>query len=142
MEYGNIMIAISIFQWIYLYQLDHWFLLYVLCPFIWLVSPVWDAAKLTLRGWLHLFVHGLRPYWFKSNYCCCSQTNAWKLRIHSQRRLSAFCNLSLKLTCCCYQLLVKLRIKHYLVTLKILMYFFKILIFKHNNFIIVNLIFQ
>jgi hypothetical protein len=78
------------------YLLDHWFLLYVLCPFIWLVSPAWDAAKLTLRGWLHLSVHGLRPYWFKSNYGCCSRTNAWKLRIHPRRRLSAFGDFIIK----------------------------------------------
>ena len=77
----------------------------MLCPFIWLVSPAWDArsdaVELTLRGWLHFSVHGLRPYWFKNNYGCCSLRNAWKLLIHARRRLSAFGDLSLKLTCCC-----------------------------------------
>jgi hypothetical protein len=42
--------------------------LYALRPFIWLVSPAWDAVELTLQDWLHFSVHGLRPYCFKSNY--------------------------------------------------------------------------
>ena len=50
------------------FLLDCWLRLYLMCPFIWLVSPAWDAVELTLRGWLHFSVHGLRPYWFKSNY--------------------------------------------------------------------------
>ncbi len=50
------------------FLLDRWWRLYVLCPFIWLIAPAWDAVELTLRGWLHFCVHGLRPYWFKSNY--------------------------------------------------------------------------
>ena len=81
------------------FLLDCWGQLYALCPFIWLVSPAWDAVELTLQGWLHFSVHGLRPYWFKSNYSCCSRTNAWKLRIHPRvprRRLSAFGDFIIK----------------------------------------------
>ena len=47
---------------------DRWWRLYVLCTFLWSVFPAWDAVELTLRDWLHFSVHGLRPYWFKSNY--------------------------------------------------------------------------
>jgi hypothetical protein len=31
-------------------------------------SPAWDAVEVNLQGWLHFSVHGLRPYWFRSNY--------------------------------------------------------------------------
>ena len=30
--------------------LDCWWRLYALWPFLWLVSPAWDAVELTLRG--------------------------------------------------------------------------------------------
>ncbi len=32
------------------FLLDRWWRLFVLCPFLWLVSPAWDAVDLTLRG--------------------------------------------------------------------------------------------
>jgi hypothetical protein len=44
------------------FLLDRWWWVYVMCPFIWLVSPAWDAVELTLRSYIHVSVHGLRPY--------------------------------------------------------------------------------
>ena len=31
------------------FLLDCWWRLYALCPFLWLVSPAWDAVELTLQ---------------------------------------------------------------------------------------------
>jgi hypothetical protein len=42
----------------------------------------------------------LDPTDSRATTSCCSRRNAWKLHIHPRRRLSAFGDLSLKLTCC------------------------------------------
>ena len=43
----------------------------------------------------------LYPTDSRATTSCCSQRNSWKLHIHLRRRLSAFRDLSLRLTCCC-----------------------------------------
>ncbi len=87
------------------FLLDCWRRLYELCPFIWLVSPDGDAVELTLQlgckvDFIFLFMV-LDPTDSRTTTSCCSRRNAWKPRIHPRRRLSAFGDLSLKLTCCC-----------------------------------------
>ena len=74
------------------FLLDGWWRLYVLCTFLWSVSPAWDAVELTLRGWLHFLFMVLDPTDSRATTSCCSRRNAWKLLIHPRvprHRLSA-----------------------------------------------------
>ncbi len=50
------------FLLVYFAFFEHDFQLYVMCLFIWFVSPASDAVELSLRGWLIFSVRGLRPY--------------------------------------------------------------------------------
>ena len=111
--------SFPVWWWLRQYCFSSWFLLRIGSvrildttvssgSLVWLYSPAWNAAKLTLPGgWIHLSFRGHRPYLFRSDDGSCSRTNAWQFPTYPRRRIHAFLPFGIKAGRVCWSFDVK-----------------------------------